>query len=70
MSVAEPREPPTRRRGWARLLLLIPFAAVLWVPFYNRDQPVVFGFPFFYFYQLVWILLSTVVIGIVYRAEH
>ena len=70
MSGVEPQEPQTRRSAWARLLLLIPFVAVLWMPFYNRAQPEVFGFPFFYFYQLVWILLSSAVIGIVYHAEH
>ncbi len=32
------------------LLLLVPFAAVAWVPFYNRATPELFGFPFFYWY--------------------
>ena len=34
-----------------RLLLLLPFIGLLWVPFYNDELPAVFGFPFFYWYQ-------------------
>lgn len=37
------------------LLLFVPFAAVAWVPFYNRETPSLFGFPFFYWYQLLWV---------------
>ena len=56
--------------AWARLLLLIPFIAVLWVPFYNSVQPTLGGFPFFYWYQLLWIILGAVIIAFVYRLEH
>jgi uncharacterized membrane protein len=52
-----------------RFLLLIPFVAVLWVPFYNRLEPSVFGIPFFYWYQLVWVVLASIITVIVYRAE-
>jgi hypothetical protein len=61
---------PARPVAWARLLLLIPFVAVLWVPFYNSVEPSVAGVPFFYWYQLLWIILSAVIIAIVYRLEH
>jgi hypothetical protein len=50
-----------------RLLLIIPFIALLWVPFYNRDLPALFGFPFFYWYQLLWVPLTAGMIWIVYR---
>jgi Protein of unknown function (DUF3311) len=30
------------------ILLLLPFAGLLWVPFYNFTEPSLFGFPFFY----------------------
>jgi hypothetical protein len=53
-----------------RVLLILPFAAVLWVPFYNAAEPSVLGVPFFYMYQLVWILLTSVVIGAIYLVEH
>ncbi len=64
------RMPEHRPHHWARLLLLIPFVAVLWVPFYNSVDPMLYGVPFFYWYQLLWIILSALLIVIVYRAEH
>jgi hypothetical protein len=68
----EPARDPSEHRPhhWARLLLLLPFIAVLWVPFYNRAEPMVLGIPFFYWYQLLWILLGALLIFVVYRAEH
>ena len=59
-------------RKWhlTRFLLLLPFVAVLWVPFYNRVQPTIWSFPFFYWFQLLWIILSGVIIGLVYILEH
>jgi len=50
-------------------LLLIPFL-VLWVPFYNRIEPQLFGFPFFYWFQLGWIFVSMIVTGYVYYATE
>jgi uncharacterized protein DUF3311 len=54
----------TRRAGscWWNLLLLIPFIGLLWVPFYNRTEPSIFGIPFFYWYQFVWVLLASLLI--------
>src|SRR6266481_327372 len=43
------------RRGsklW-NLLLVIPFVALLWVPFYNSIEPTISGIPFFYWYQFL-----------------
>ena len=51
-----------------RFLLLLPFVGLLWVPFYNARTPELFGFPFFYWYQLVWVLLASALLGIVYRS--
>ncbi len=61
---------PARPVVWARLLLLIPFIAVLWVPFYNSAEPTWIGVPFFYWYQLLWIITGAAIIAIVYRIEH
>jgi hypothetical protein len=52
-----------------RLLLLLPFIALLWIPFYNRDLPALFGFPFFYWYQLLWVPLTAALIWIVFRSR-
>jgi hypothetical protein len=57
------------KRYWPRLLLLIPFFAVLWVPFYNRLEPAFAGVPFFYWYQLAWILIGALLVLMVYLIE-
>ncbi|GFO83320.1 DUF3311 domain-containing protein [Methyloceanibacter sp.] len=56
-------------RYWPRLLLLIPFALVAWVPFYNRIEPALGGIPFFYWYQLAAILAGAAVVVGVYVLE-
>jgi hypothetical protein len=61
---------PVRRVLWARLLLVVPFIAMLWVSSYNSAEPMVAGIPFFYWYQLLWILIAAVLIGFVYRLER
>ena len=50
-----------------KLLLLIPFFALLAVPLYNVREPMLWGFPFFYWYQLMWLPLSALITFIVYR---
>jgi hypothetical protein len=59
-----PARPSTPSRWW-NLLLLVPFVALLWVPIYNRVDPKIFGIPFFYWYQFLWVLLASLVIWIV-----
>jgi Protein of unknown function (DUF3311) len=50
-----------------KLLLVLPFIGLLWVPFYDRSLPSLFGFPFFYWYQLVWVPVTALLIWIVRR---
>ncbi len=66
-----PNERPKggRRRYLPRLLLLIPFAAILWVPSYNRIEPTLAGVPFFYWYQLAWILVAAILVLLIYLIE-
>lgn len=47
-------------------LLLIPWIAMVWVPSYNKADPQLWGFPFFYWYQLAWVLVSAVITAFVY----
>lgn len=57
-----------RQTAFPNILLLLPYIALLWVPFYNDVKPSLFGFPFFYWYQLLWVPLTSVIIFIVYKA--
>jgi hypothetical protein len=56
-------------RLWPRLLFLLPFLAMLWVPSYNRLEPDLAGIPFYYWYQLLWILIGAGIVAIVYTIE-
>jgi hypothetical protein len=49
------------------VLLLIPYIGLLFVPFYNVREPVLFGFPFFYWYQLAFVPVTAFLTWIVYR---
>jgi hypothetical protein len=53
-----------------RVLLLLPFLCLLWVPLYNLRMPELFGFPFFYWYQLAWVPAAMVLTWIVVRGER
>lgn len=52
------------------ILLLAPYVAVLWVPFYNGVEPSAFGFPYFYLYQMAWVIITSALTGIVYLATR
>ena len=51
------------------LLLLIPFIATLIPNIYNSATPELGGIPFFYWYQLLWIILTGIIMGIVYALK-
>ena len=50
-------------------LLSTPSFAMLAVPYYDRINPNLFGLPMFYWWQLLWVPLSAVFLGIVYVIE-
>jgi len=60
---------PDTRSGprWPNLLLVIPFVALLWVPSYNSIEPTIWGIPFFYWYQFLWVILTSLLILAVQR---
>ena len=51
------------------LLLLIPFIALCWPAFYNMTDPQLFSIPFFYWYQLAWIVITAIITAVVYFVE-
>jgi uncharacterized protein DUF3311 len=59
----------SRRAHWYWLLLL-PALALMFPAMYARSTPELFGFPFFYWYQLAWIILTSLLSWIVYRATE
>jgi hypothetical protein len=61
---------PEPKRHWLRILFVLPFIAMLWVSSYNRVTPELFGFPFYYWYQLTWVVIAAIIAGIIYNVEH
>lgn len=63
-------EPSERRAGWSwwYLLFLVQVIAVIWPPFYNKAEPSWIGLPFFYWYQLLWVVIGAVLAALVYFA--
>jgi len=59
----------SQRKGYLWLLVL-PYAGLLWVPFYNFREPALFGFPFFYSYQLAWVPITAFLTFIAYRSTY
>jgi len=61
---------PARRRtgAWilASVLLLIGILGALIVPIYARSTPFWGAFPFFYWYQLIWVPVVAVLSGLAY----
>ncbi len=59
-----------RRSGWSwwYLLFLVQFALALWVPLYNRTEPTLIGIPFFYWFQLVLVVVAAIFTAVVYFA--
>ena len=56
------------RRRWILVAALLAPAVVLplWVPLYDREDPSLFGFPFYFWFQFALILLSTVLTSAAY----
>ncbi|MEW2544798.1 DUF3311 domain-containing protein [Streptomyces sp. NPDC047002] len=62
------REPTvTPLRVVIGVCLVIPFVAMLWVGSYARVDPTFIGIPFFYWYQLLWVLITTALTMVAYK---
>src|SRR5215472_1881211 len=69
--MALPRSEPTHARPRHRpnwiiwtliaVLLVAVLVGTLWLPIYNRTTPALGGFPFFYWYQLLWVPVVALV---------
>jgi Na+/melibiose symporter-like transporter len=57
-------------KRWWYLLLLVPYVALLWVPFYAGAQPEIAGIPYFYWYQFLWVLIAAILTAVVYFATR
>ena len=51
----------------AGILLALSVVVPLLVSTYAKDEPRLWGFPFFYWYQLMWVFVSAITVSICYR---
>ncbi len=58
---------PGRRRvsGWY-LLFVVQCLVILWPPLYNKSEPAFMGLPFFYWFQLAWVIVSALLTAVVF----
>ena len=59
-----------RRHAKWQVLLILPFLGLLYPPLYATDSPELFGFPFFYWYQLAWVPIAALLTYFVYRKRR
>ncbi len=59
-----------RARDWILLVLIIPFVAVLWPPFYASLQPTWQGIPYFIWYQFAWTIITAALTIVVYFVQQ
>ncbi len=64
------RDVRERRGGWSwwYLLFVVLLVVCLWPPFYNRADPYFIGIPFFYWFQLLLVIIGAIFTAIVYVA--
>jgi len=56
--------------SWWYLLFAVQFVVILWPPLYNRAEPHLLGIPFFYWFQLLWVIVSAVFTAVIYFATR
>ena len=64
---SDARRPTPLTRAVVSALFLVIVVVTLWVPLYNRAEPALFGVPFFYWFQVTWIVVTAIVTVIAYR---
>ena len=52
------------------LLFVLQFVVSLWPPFYNRIDPTLGGVPFFYWFQMLAVLMGAILTAFVYFATR
>jgi hypothetical protein len=61
------RGPTPLARFVVALLFAIVMVVTVWVPFYNRIEPTWYGIPFFYWFQIGWIVVAAGVTVLAYK---
>ena len=54
--------------AWMYAVLALPYLGLLYPPLYNLREPSLLGFPFFYWYQLIWVPIAAILIYMCFRS--
>jgi Protein of unknown function (DUF3311) len=49
---------------------VLPVIGLLFPGLYARSTPELFGFPFFYWYQIAWVLITGLLTAVAYFASE
>ena len=66
MTQHSPRRPHTAVWVLVTILLVVAVGGTLAVPIYARATPALADFPFFYWYQLLWVPVVGILCGLAY----
>ena len=66
MAQPAPSDKSPVKWGAVTVLLIAAIIGTLWVPIYARSMPELGPFPFFYWYQLIWVPLTAAILWICY----
>jgi hypothetical protein len=60
--------PRSKLRSFWYWMLVLPLLGLLFPGIYARSTPALLGFPFFYWYQIAWILVTGLLTAAAYFA--
>ena len=65
-------ERASSRRGWSwwYLLFVVELLLIVWPGLYNNAEPAFIDIPFFYWYQMLIVIVAAVLTAIVYFATR
>ena len=67
MNVTPQQQPTARSSKWWLMPLILPYLGLVFPGMYARSTPSLFGFPFFYWYQFLWVILTSTILALVYK---
>nr|WP_242549635.1 DUF3311 domain-containing protein [Alicyclobacillus mali (ex Roth et al. 2021)] len=66
-TVNDPQKPSTKAKRWWYLLILAPVIGSLFPGLYGSLKPELWGIPYFYWYQMLWIIIAAIITAFLYN---
>lgn len=65
----EPSRPSSGTLAFVLAMFAVVTIGALYVPFFNRVEPSLYGVPFFYWFQMSWIFAGAGATALAYRLK-